>query len=115
AAGRISLQASHQSDRGDAFSFAEGRTGAGVGGVKLRLDDGTILQATVANGWFVAWWPGAHEVSSAELTTPTGVKSQKFDLHAPEPPGSVTSKTTGASSSTATGRGGRVESFSVSR
>ena len=32
----------------------------------LILDDGTNVQATVANGWFVAWWPGAQDVKSAD-------------------------------------------------
>ena len=41
----------------------------GVSAVTLVLDDGTKVQATVDNGWFVAWWPNAGQPKSAELTT----------------------------------------------
>ena len=85
-ADRVQLASAHRSDRaGRAFGFAYGRTGAGVSAVALVLDDGTKVQATVANGWFIAWWPGSHELASAELTTPAGSSTQKFDL--PSTPG----------------------------
>ncbi|HUB04944.1 MAG TPA: hypothetical protein VMA76_07735 [Solirubrobacteraceae bacterium] len=80
-AGHILLSGSHATDRGgDAFSFADGRAGDGVSAVTLVLDDGTEVQATVANGWFVAWWPGAHDVKSADITTPSGTSTQTVDL-----------------------------------
>jgi hypothetical protein len=85
-AGQILLSTSHQTDRGgDGYSFADGRTGAGVSGVTLTLDDGTNVQATVGAGWFVAWWPSGHPIKSAELTTPTGIVNQTFNL-SPEIP-----------------------------
>jgi hypothetical protein len=65
---------------GPAYSFAEGRTGAGVSGVTLALDDGSKVQATVGGGWFVAWWPGAQQVKEAEVTTPAGVTTQTLDV-----------------------------------
>jgi hypothetical protein len=34
------------------------------------LHDGTQLAATVASGWFVAWWPGTDPVVSAIVTGP---------------------------------------------
>ena len=55
---------------GAAYSFADGHAGDGVSAVTLILDDGTNVQATVANGWFVAWWPSAHDVKSADVTDP---------------------------------------------
>ncbi len=61
---------------GAAYSFADGHAGDGVSAVTLILDDGTNVQATVANGWFVAWWPSAQNVKSAELTTPAGTTTQ---------------------------------------
>jgi hypothetical protein len=80
-AGHILLSGSHATERGgDAFSFADGRTGDGVSAVTLTLGDGTDVQATVANGWFVAWWPGVQSVKSAEITTPSGTSTQTFDL-----------------------------------
>ena len=46
------------------------RAGDGVSAATLTLDDGTEVTATVQNGWAVAWWPGSHQLSSAQLTTP---------------------------------------------
>jgi hypothetical protein len=37
---------------------AMGRVGAGVTGVTLVLRDGTKVEATVVNGYYMAWWPG---------------------------------------------------------
>ena len=34
-----------------------GQVGSSVRRVVLVLDDGTELQATTRNGWYVAWWP----------------------------------------------------------
>jgi hypothetical protein len=84
-AGRILLGTSHTSRDGQAYSFSEGRTGADVTGVTLILDTGTRVQATVANGWFVAWWPGSHDVKRAEITTPDGVHTQTFAHNQPPP------------------------------
>jgi hypothetical protein len=44
----------------------------------VTLDDGTEVTATVQNGWAVAWWPGAHHLGSAQLTTPSGTQTQTF-------------------------------------
>jgi hypothetical protein len=82
------MSSSHQTNRdGQAYSFADGHTGADVSAVALTLDDGTNVKATVDNGWFVAWWPSAHEVKSAEVTSPSGVKTQTFDLRRESPCG----------------------------
>ena len=78
-AGHIFLSSSHETSQAGAYSFGEGRTGDGVTAVTLNLDDGTKVQATVANGWFVAWWPGTHRVTSADVTAPAGTTTQTFD------------------------------------
>jgi hypothetical protein len=134
-AGQVMLSTSHLTNRdGQAYSFADGHTGAGVNGVTLILDDGTKVQATAANGWFVAWWPSAHEVRSADITTPTGVHTQSFDVSHESPCGArlctgggiglnssgpVSRQAGGSSNSTSsgttTGQGGRVEGFSATR
>ena len=44
----------------------------------LTLDNGAEVTATVENGWAVAWWPGAHHLASAQLTTPSGPQTQTF-------------------------------------
>lgn len=119
-AGHILLSNSHATDRsGAAYSLAEGRAGVDVTGVTLTLDDGSNVQATVGNGWFVAWWPGSHDVKSARLTTPSGVTTQTFDMTHPPTPGGIGSggdRRSGSMSSAGPGAvHGRVESFSLSK
>jgi hypothetical protein len=88
--GKLLLSTSHTTNRdGQAYSFGDGHTGDGVSAVTLVLDDGTKVQATVANGWFVAWWPGGHDVKTADITTPEGVKTQTFDLNRESPCGAM--------------------------
>jgi hypothetical protein len=54
------------------FSELVGRTGLGVTGVTLRLRDGARVRASLANGWFLAWWPGTQGGTATEVTTATG-------------------------------------------
>jgi len=54
------------------FSQVVGRTGAGVIGVRIRLNDGTRVTASCANGWFLAWWPGSHGLRATEVMTADG-------------------------------------------
>jgi hypothetical protein len=77
-AGHVLLSSSHLTSQAGAYSFAEGRTGDGVSALTLNLDDGSKVQATIANGWFVAWWPGTHAVTSVDVTTPAGTSTQTF-------------------------------------
>ncbi len=58
------------------FSMVVGRTGAGVSGVALRLNDGTRVTASRAHGWFLAWWPGSHGLRATEVTTAAGTRAQ---------------------------------------
>jgi len=117
-AGQVLLSAAHQSNHGGrSFTFAEGRTGAGVSGVTLTLDDGSQVQATVGNGWFVAWWPGALDIKSSELTTPTGTVTQTFNLspEIPCPAGTCMIQGIGGGSGGGIARGEQSSSFGVSR
>jgi hypothetical protein len=78
-AGRLYLWDEHTTtDSGQAFTFLIAQAGDGVSAAKLSLEDGTEVTATVQNGWAVAWWPGSHQVASAELTTAAGMKTQSF-------------------------------------
>jgi hypothetical protein len=77
--GHVDLSTDHTTDRGGAvYSFADGRVADDVSAATLALDDGSHVQATVQNGWFVAWWPSSHQVLSAALTTPGGRHTQRF-------------------------------------
>ena len=107
-AGHIFLSSSHATNSGGAYSFADGRSGAGVNAVTLVLDDGTNVQATVANGWFVAWWPGASNVKSADITTAAGTTNQTFDLGHASPCGAVpcAGSASGSGGGSASGSGG---------
>jgi hypothetical protein len=113
-AGHILMDSSHATDRaGGAYSLAEGRTGVDVTGVTLTLDDGSSVQATVGNGWFVAWWPGSQVVKSAELATSSGTTTQTFD-NPPVPPGRAGAggMRSGGSSMSSSGGGGTGTDFS---
>jgi hypothetical protein len=58
------------------FSWVVGRTGAGVRGVTIRLDNGTRVAASRAKGYFLAWWPGSHGIRTTEVTTAAGTKDR---------------------------------------
>jgi hypothetical protein len=77
--GKVTLAQSHTSRDGQAYSFAEGRVGAGVTSATLELDNGSRVETTVGNGWFVAWWPGSADMKSVHATTANGVTTHVFD------------------------------------
>ena len=84
----------HTAHAGDAYSFVEGHAGAGVTAATLILSDGSQVQTTVQNGWFVAWWPGSAAVISARVTTASGTTTQDFKTQpvgrCPQPPAGAT-------------------------
>jgi hypothetical protein len=55
------------------FSEVVGRTGPGVTGVTLTLRNGTRVTASLANGWFLAWWPGTQRGTATNVTTSKGM------------------------------------------
>jgi hypothetical protein len=80
-AGSLYLWAEHTTtDTGQPYGFMIARAGDGVSAATLTLEDGTAVTATVQNGWAVAWWPGTHQLTSAQLATPLGTKTQTFPL-----------------------------------
>jgi hypothetical protein len=83
AAGKLYLWAEHiTTHAGQSYGFVIARAGDGVSAATLTLQDGTVVPATVHNGWAVAWWPGSHQVTGAQLTTPTGTQTQTFPVSA---------------------------------
>jgi hypothetical protein len=46
-------------------NYATGRAAADV---TLTLDDGQIITASLEDGWFAAWWPGAATSATATVT-----------------------------------------------
>lgn len=77
---------------GGTYTLVEGRAGPGVGAVRLVLDDGTTVEATEGNGIFVAWWPGAEGIRTAELATAAGPATQPLDLAGPQSQGAQGTK-----------------------
>ena len=78
-AGKLYLWAEHTTtDSGSAYGYVIARAGDDVSAATLTLDDGTPVTATVENGWAVAWWPGSHQLTSAQLTTASGTGTQMF-------------------------------------
>ena len=77
------------------YTFVDGRVAPGVSGVTLAVDNGQHIVATVADGWFVAWWPTGDSVAtSAQVVTSAGTKSEPLvpaAKLAPAPTGSCTS------------------------
>jgi hypothetical protein len=79
AAGHIELDGGGTRDSaGNALTLVDGRTGAGVTAVMIERSDGSSVQATVTNGWYVAWWPGTVAATNAEVTTASGTSTVTF-------------------------------------
>jgi hypothetical protein len=77
---------------GQPYTLVEGRTGHGVTGVTLALGNGSNVTATSGNGLFVTWWPGSQNITSASVSTATGVSTQTLDLPGPRIPPPLGSK-----------------------
>jgi hypothetical protein len=69
-----------------ALTVVYGQVAADVTAVTLVRSDGVDVQASTGNGWFVAWWPGSQDATSAEITTPSGVSTQTLNTPPPPPP-----------------------------
>jgi hypothetical protein len=63
---------------GNTLTLVDGRTGAGVTAVTIQRSDGTSVQATVAGGWYLAWWPGTVAAKDAKVTTASGSSTVAF-------------------------------------
>jgi hypothetical protein len=79
AAGQIQVDGGGTRDSaGDALTIVDGRTGAGVTAVTIQRSDGSSVQATVANGWYMAWWPGTVTATDAQVTTASETSTVAF-------------------------------------
>ena len=65
---------------GQPYTLLQGQVQPGVTVAVLLLSDGTQVQATVANGSIVAWWPSNANATSAQLTSDSGVTTQQLAL-----------------------------------
>jgi hypothetical protein len=88
-AGTIELRGAGEADSaGHALTMVDGSIGAGVTGVTITRSDGTSVQATVKNGWYLAWWPGTQRAVTADVTSASGTSKQSFPTapNQPSPP-----------------------------
>jgi hypothetical protein len=69
------------------YTLVEGRVASGVTAVTLARDDGQDVVATVADGWLIAWWPGAASAISSVVTTTSGTTTEPLQLSTKGPPG----------------------------
>ncbi|HEY1827766.1 MAG TPA: hypothetical protein VGF87_07085 [Acidimicrobiales bacterium] len=79
---------------GQDLTLTEGRIGSAVTTVSLTLADGTSVETTTGNGFFLAWWPGTQGITSAAVGTASGTTTQQLNL--PGPDTSVSGKFLGA-------------------
>ena len=85
-AGVVELDAAGESDSdGHALTMVDGPIGAGVAGVTIARSDGSSVQATVQNGWYLAWWPGTERAVTAQVASASGTSTQSFPS-APDQP-----------------------------
>ncbi len=95
---------SHLSTSDGPYTLVDGRVATGVTGVTLVRDDGQDVVTTVADGWFVAWWPDSAGATAAQVTTASGTTTESLLLpnHAPgvpPAPGSGVAGNSGSSGS----------------
>jgi hypothetical protein len=55
------------------YEDVKGLAGSDISTVTFQFADGTTVDATVQNGWYFAWWPGAIWPSSVRVTTSTAI------------------------------------------
>jgi hypothetical protein len=97
---------SHLSTSDGPYTLVDGRVATGVTGVTLVLDDGQDVVTTVADGWFVAWWPSSAGATSAQVTAAGGTTTESLVwLHNPPAglPAPGTSGNSGNSGSSGSG------------
>jgi hypothetical protein len=63
----------------DGYTLAAGRVGSGVSAVALQRIDGSVVDASVGDGHFIAWWPDDEGVSALSVTTASGTQSYPVD------------------------------------
>ncbi|GAA0537564.1 hypothetical protein GCM10010172_18680 [Paractinoplanes ferrugineus] len=62
------------------YSQAAGRVAADVTGVDIALPDGRTVRASVRDGWWVAWWPGAEggRTDAIRIVAHTGAGARPY-------------------------------------
>jgi hypothetical protein len=85
-AGTIELNGVGEADSdGHALTMVDGPIGGGVTRVTITRSDGSSVQATVANGSYLAWWPGTERAVTARVATTSGTSTQSFPTGPDQP------------------------------
>ncbi len=69
------------------YTLVQGQVPKTVATVTLGRSGGGVVQATTNDGWFVAWWPGTANATSAQLTSATGTTTTTLSFSAGPGPG----------------------------
>jgi hypothetical protein len=94
------LVVSHLSLTGSGpYTLVEGHSEPTVSAVTLVLSDGQDVTATTGSGWFVAWWPGSKDVTSAKITSASGTTTVPVSVPSQAPAGPTASTGSGAGGS----------------
>ena len=97
---------SHLSTSDGPYTLVDGRVASGVTGVTLVLDDGQNVVSTVADGWFVAWWPDSAGATAAQVTSAAGTTTESLAWQHDPPAGPPTPGTSGNSGNSGSSSGG---------
>jgi hypothetical protein len=97
---------SHLSTSDGPYTLVDGRVASGVTGVTLVLDDGQNVVTTVADGWFVAWWPDSAGATSAQVTSAGGTTTESLAWAHHPPAGLPAPGTSGNSGNSGNSSGG---------
>jgi hypothetical protein len=65
---------------GQPYTVAEGPAASDASTVTLSLEDGSKVQATVANSRFAVWWPSATRPTSVAISAPSGTHTEPLSL-----------------------------------
>jgi hypothetical protein len=71
---------------GQPYTLLQGQIQPGIAAAMLVLSDGSRVQATIADGSLVAWWPRHADATSADLTSGTGATAQQLAFTPAPPP-----------------------------
>lgn len=78
---------------GQAYTFLQGQLEPGVTALTLALSDNSHVQATVADGSLVAWWPGNAHPTAARATSDSGDTTQRLTFTPISPPNTPQTQT----------------------
>jgi hypothetical protein len=71
---------------GQPYTLLQGQVEPGLTSITFVLSDGSDVQATVADGALIAWWPGTVTATKAQATSGSTVTTQQLTFTPISPP-----------------------------